>query len=103
LEPFSKESASSENSVSSEGNRIKWDYDIGGRLLRKTYADNTHHNYTYDLAGRPSTITDAKNQIKTRSYFRDGHHPALGDLRLQEIKHQLPGSTPLSSHGYTGQ
>jgi len=55
-----------------EGNRTKWDYDIGGRLLRKTYADNTQHNYTYDLAGRPSTITDAKGQVKTHGYHTDG-------------------------------
>ncbi|MEY4244416.1 MAG: hypothetical protein RLZZ245_2001, partial [Verrucomicrobiota bacterium] len=55
-----------------EGNHTHWDYDIGGRLLCKTYADGTQHNHSYDLAGRPSTTTDAKGQIKTHSYHRDG-------------------------------
>ncbi len=40
-----------------EGNHTHWDYDIGGRLLRKTYADGRQDNHTYDLAGRPDTIT----------------------------------------------
>ncbi len=55
-----------------EGNKTHWDYDIGGRLLRKTYADATQHNYTYDLAGRLAAITDAKAQVKTHSYYKDG-------------------------------
>ncbi len=55
-----------------EGNHTHWDYDIGGRLLKKTYADGTEHSHTYDLAGRPSTTTDAKNQVKTHTYYRDG-------------------------------
>ncbi len=53
------------------GNHTHGDY-IGGRRLRKTYADNTQHNYTYDLAGRLATLTDAKAQVKTHSYYKDG-------------------------------
>jgi RHS repeat-associated protein len=55
-----------------EGNKTHWDYDIGGRLLKKTYADGKEENHTYDLAGRLSTTTDAKAQIKTHSYYKDG-------------------------------
>lgn len=54
-----------------EGNRTHWDYDIGGRLLRKTYADGGKTHHTYDLAGRPSTTTDAKGQVKTHTYYKD--------------------------------
>lgn len=54
-----------------EGNHTHWDYDIGGRLIRKKYPDNSEHLYDYDLAGRPDTVTDAKAQVKTLSYYRD--------------------------------
>ena len=54
-----------------EGNHTHWDYDIGGRLLRKTYADGRQDKHTYDLAGRLDTITDAKAQVKTHTYYQD--------------------------------
>ena len=54
-----------------EGNHTHWDYDIGGRLLKKTYADGKEENHAYDLAGRLFTTTDAKAQVKTHTYYKD--------------------------------
>ena len=52
--------------------RPNWDQDIGGRLLRKNYADANQHHCTNDLPGRLATITAAKAQLKTHSYYKDG-------------------------------
>jgi RHS repeat-associated protein len=44
----------------------------------------------------PKTVS-APNGLTTEFFY----HPAVGDLRLQEIKHQLAGPTPLSTQAYT--
>ena len=45
-----------------------WAYDSRNRLSRKTYADNTFYDYTYDENGNLKTRTDAKNQTTGYSY-----------------------------------
>jgi RHS repeat-associated protein len=45
-----------------------WTYDSRNRVNRKTYADNTSYDYTYDENGNLKTRTDAKNQITSYSY-----------------------------------
>lgn len=67
-----------------EGNHTHWDYDIGGRLLKKTYADGKEENSTYDLAGRPSTFTDAKGQVKTHTYYKDGQLAGIAYTNSQK-------------------
>jgi RHS repeat-associated protein len=45
-----------------------WAYDSRNRLSRKTYADNTFYDYTYDENGNLKTRKDAKNQTTSYSY-----------------------------------
>jgi RHS repeat-associated protein len=45
-----------------------WAYDSRNRVNRKTYADNTFYDYTYDENGNLKTRTDAKNQTTSYSY-----------------------------------
>jgi RHS repeat-associated protein len=66
-----------------EGNRTQWAYDIGGRLLKKTYADGKEENHTYDLTGRLATTTDAKGQVKSHSYHKDGKPAAIAYTNSQ--------------------
>jgi RHS repeat-associated protein len=57
-----------------EGNKTHWDYDFTGRLTKKTYADGKETSYTYQpLTGWLDTVTDARSQVKTHSYFLDGN------------------------------
>ena len=45
--------------IDGEGSRTEWSFDAAGRLVRKTYADGTHYDYTYLPAvpapGAPAT------------------------------------------------
>jgi RHS repeat-associated protein len=75
-----------------EGNKTHWDYDIGGRLLKKSYADGKEENHTYDLAGRLSTTTDAKGQVKTHTYYRDNR---LAGIAFTNSQH------PTANVGFT--
>ena len=45
-----------------------WSYDLAGRLLRKTYHDGTHVDYTYDAAGRLATRQWARGVTTTYAY-----------------------------------
>ena len=47
-------------------------------------------SYTYDLAGRLSTITDAMGQVKTFRYFPDG------TLRSQQYSNLAPGTAAMA-------
>jgi YD repeat-containing protein len=45
-----------------------WSYDLAGRLLRKTYHDGTHVDYTHDAAGRLATRQWARGITTTYAY-----------------------------------
>lgn len=57
------------------GNVTKWDHDLEGRIVTKTYADNSSISYSYGTAGETSGLlksrTDALNQTTNYSYNLD--------------------------------
>lgn len=54
------------------GHATSWDHDLQGRVIAKTYEDQTQVKYTYEaLAGRLRTRTDAMNQTTTYLYAPD--------------------------------
>lgn len=57
------------------GNVTRWNIDEQSRPVGKTYAYGTvaakSESYTYDLAGRLKTVTDALGQVKTIAYNAD--------------------------------
>ena len=56
----------------------RWQYDHMGRQVAKIYADGSRETYGYDAgSGRLETVTDAKENVKTHSYYRDGQLAAL--------------------------
>ena len=58
--------------VDANGNRMRWERDVQGRVTREVRAGNTTDTlYSFDLAGRLKTITDPKNQVTTHSYNLD--------------------------------
>ena len=71
-------------------------YDALGRVMQLTNSLGIF-NHTYDPVNLlPKTVSAPNGLTTTFSY-----HPAAGDLRLQEINHQLAGPTALSTHAYT--
>ena len=58
------------------GHQTRWVYDVEDRVTQKFYADNPtvpNTQYAYDSrAGHLKSVTDAKNQVKNYSYYRDG-------------------------------
>ena len=57
--------------IDPNGNETTWLYDLQGRLVTKTYQDQTTLQLTYDELGRLSTRTDALGQVTTYSYNLD--------------------------------
>lgn len=53
------------------GNFTFWSLDYEGRVSFKEYSDYSEEHYTYDGAGRLSTVTDPMNQVKTYTYYAD--------------------------------
>jgi RHS repeat-associated protein len=58
--------------IDAEGNVTRWDYDIQGRLTKKTYADLSETTYAYaPLSSRLLKVTDALGQEKHYTYDVD--------------------------------
>ncbi len=58
--------------IDAEGNVTRWDYDIQGRLIKKTYADLSETTYEYaPLTSRLLKATDALGQEKHYTYDLD--------------------------------
>ena len=58
--------------VDAKGQRTSWERDPNGRVTTETRADGTTEKaYTYDLAGRLTTITDPMAQVTTYTYNLD--------------------------------
>ena len=71
-------------------------YDALGRVTQLTNPLGTF-THTYDPVNLlPKTVT-APNGLSTTFDYET----AAADLRLKEIKHQLAGPAPLSTHGYS--
>lgn len=70
-------------------------YDNLGRITQLTNPLGTFQ-HTYDPVNLlPKTITAPNGMVTEFSYMN-----TAADLRLQEIKHTLPGNAPLSKHNY---
>ena len=55
------------------GHKTTWNRDLEGRLLTKILPDNTQLSYSYvPSTSWLKTVTDAKGQTKTYSYYLDG-------------------------------
>jgi YD repeat-containing protein len=50
------------------GQETRQDFDLRGQRVRKTYADGTHADWTYDAAGRMATQTTVAGQVASFSY-----------------------------------
>jgi len=65
--------------VDAKGNRTTWERDINGRVTREIRADgSTDTAYTYDAAGRLSTVTDPMDQVTTYTYNVDNSLASTG-------------------------
>ncbi len=54
------------------GKATMWTYDRQGRVISKTYADNTKQTYSYEPStSRLLSTTDAKSQVTTYQYYLD--------------------------------
>ncbi len=52
-----------------DGDMTAWNYNAAtGLPTRKTYADNTHKDISYDTLNRVSTFTNGRGNVMTRSY-----------------------------------
>ena len=52
-----------------DGDMTAWNYNAAtGLPTRKTYADNTHKDISYDTLNRISTFTNGRGNVMTRSY-----------------------------------
>ncbi|MFN5739221.1 MAG: RHS repeat-associated core domain-containing protein, partial [Akkermansiaceae bacterium] len=70
-------------------------YDNLGRITQLTNPLGTFQ-HTYDPVNLlPKTITAPNGMVTELNY-----HPVSADLRLQELKHTLPGNAPLSKYNY---
>ncbi len=55
------------------GQTTVWNYDIQARVLSKEYHDGKTIRFAYeDQISRRKTVTDAKSQVKSYQYFKDG-------------------------------
>jgi RHS repeat-associated protein len=63
------------------GNRTRWD--IGGRLIAKQFPDGSTHSYTYDLAGRLVCSTGAENQTRQIEYAPDNQVTQISYLNAR--------------------
>lgn len=63
------------NIIDANGNVTHWERDLQSRPISKTYAYGTPQaqteTYSYDVAGRLRTTTDAKGQVQTIAYNPD--------------------------------
>ena len=55
------------------GQMTSWERDLQGRPTAKVYNDLTRVGYSYDLAGRIKSTTDAKNQTTWNDYYVDNN------------------------------
>jgi RHS repeat-associated protein len=53
------------------GDTTSWQHDLEGRVIQKSYADQTTCSYSYDAVGRKSSRTDAIGQTTNYSYNLD--------------------------------
>lgn len=52
-----------------DGDMTAWTYNAAtGLPTRKTYADETHEDTSYDTLNRVSTFTNGRGNVMTRSY-----------------------------------
>lgn len=79
-----------------QGRVTIWDYDADGRLLKKVFPDGRMASYAYEpRSGRLLSVTDAKGQVATFSYY--------GDDRIAGIAYSNAAvPTPSISMGYDG-
>lgn len=76
------------------GRVTKWDQDIQGRTISKTYADGSKEAYTYEATNsRLASVTDAKGQTKALSYHADDTTAGIVYLNAQQ-------KTPAVSFAY---
>jgi YD repeat-containing protein len=52
-------------------------HDVQSRVIAKIYPDSTQTTYAYDVAGRFSSMTDAKNQTTSDQYDQANHLMAV--------------------------
>ena len=58
--------------VDANGNRTTWERDVQGRATKEIRADGRETRYAYETTtSRLKSVTDAKNQVMTYSYFLD--------------------------------
>ncbi len=76
--------------VDAAGHATLWNYDQMNRRVRKTYADASHDDWSYDAAGRLTTVTKAGGQILTVAY----------DDRNRPTSRTWSDGTPAVSIGY---
>ncbi|PTY01860.1 hypothetical protein DB347_25230 [Opitutaceae bacterium EW11] len=74
--------------VDPAGRRTTWKRDTQGRLIAKIYPDQSQETFTYDLASRIKTFTDAKGQVANYTYYVDSN--------LAAVTYTDSGGSPLS-------
>ena len=80
-----------------DGDVTTWKYDAAtGLELRKTYADGTHMDKTYDSLNRLASITSPRGIITTYTYA-----PLTGELQTTAHSDSTPGSS--ASYNHLGQ
>ena len=58
--------------IDANGNRTRWQRDVQGRVTREVRADGRETDYVYETTtSRLESITDAKDQVTTYTYFAD--------------------------------
>jgi len=86
--------------IDANGHRTSWERDVQGRVTREVRADDTTDTrYSYDLAGRPKTVTDPMDQVTTYTYNLDDSVSSTGftneTIATADLSHTYNPSTSL--------
>ena len=71
------------------GHFTGWVLDIQKRPIATTYADGTQILYSYDLAGRLTSVTDPKGQVKKYTYLADSTRSKIDYLNTLVPMHSV--------------